>query len=215
MPDAQVVIEVCGEGPTDIGDGEEVGLPDTGVVPILVHRLCGKPEEMRIKRRRLMHLQGKGFAQKSHFLKRQAKLSNYQAAVFVVDSEGPRSEHKRILKDLARGRDRQYPHFPMAVGVAQPCIESWLLADADALRQSESLTETPAVPNAPEALPAPCRDRQSNPKRVLDQLAGATDVRRKWRIAAAMNDIDLVRRRCPLGFAPFADEVEQHIRPLF
>jgi hypothetical protein len=37
----------------------------------------------------------------------------------------------------------------------------------------------------------------------------------KDRIAAAMNDMELPRARCPLGFAPFADEVEDHICPLF
>jgi hypothetical protein len=34
-------------------------------------------------------------------------------------------------------------------------------------------------------------------------------------IATAMNDMPLVRKRCPQGFAPFADEVENRIRPLF
>ena len=30
-----------------------------------------------------------------------------------------------------------------------------------------------------------------------------------------MNDMTVVRDCCPLGFAPFADEVERHIAPLF
>jgi len=35
------------------------------------------------------------------------------------------------------------------------------------------------------------------------------------KIAAAINDFAQLRARCPLGFAPFADEVDRQIRPLF
>jgi hypothetical protein len=214
-PDDRVVIEFCGEGKDDIGGTGEMGPPDEGVVPILVHTLCDRPERMRVKRRRLMHLEGKGFAKKAHFLKRQALLSKYQAVVFVVDSEGTRRDHKTVLKALRDGRDRQYPDFPMAVGVAQPCIESWLLADAAALQRACALAVPPDVPEDPEALPAPCRDHDKNPKAVLRELAGATEAEEKWRIAREIDDLELVRQRCPLGFAPFADEVEERIHPLF
>jgi len=214
-PDDPVVIEFCGEGKDDIGGTGEIGPPDEGVVPILVHWLCDRPERMRVKRRRLMHLEGKGFAKKAHFLKRQALLSKYQGVVFVVDSEGTRRDHKRVLEALRDGRDRQYPEFPMAVGVAQPCIESWLLVDAAAIQRACALAAPPDLPEEPEGLPAPCRNEKENPKTVLHQIAGATEAEHKWRIAQEMNDMDLVRRGCPLGFVPFADEVEEHIHPLF
>jgi hypothetical protein len=34
-------------------------------------------------------------------------------------------------------------------------------------------------------------------------------------IAREMGDMELVERRCPISFAPFAHEVRQYIRPLF
>jgi hypothetical protein len=34
-------------------------------------------------------------------------------------------------------------------------------------------------------------------------------------IAVAMRDMPLMRHRCPGGFAPLADAVEYHTRPLF
>jgi hypothetical protein len=37
----------------------------------------------------------------------------------------------------------------------------------------------------------------------------------KDEIAVAINDFDQLRAGCPLGFAPFADEVDRHIHPLF
>ena len=107
----------------------------------------------------------------------------------------------------------------MAIGMAHPCIETWLLADAPAIRRALELPETPVVPEKPEELPAPAKDRNRNPKTVLRDIAGCKQgelgSKEKDKIATAMNDMALVRNRCPLGFAPFADEVEQHIRPLF
>ena len=109
--------------------------------------------------------------------------------------------------------------FPMAIGVAPPCIEAWLLADASAIRYGLDLTSTPAVPDEPELLPAPSRNERENPKKELARIAGQrkgdVSAAEKEKIAAAMNDMGLVRKRCPQGFAPFADEVEEHIRRLF
>jgi hypothetical protein len=218
-PDAGVVIEVFGEGRTDVGTPDDPGSPTSGVVPIFVHTLCGKPERMRVKRKRTAHLQGKSFPRKVWFAKRQASYNRSAAVVFVVDSEGDSKEFKKKMEDLQGGRDAGLPGFPMAVGVAHPCIESWLLADAQAIRRALSLPTTPAVPEEPETLTAPCRDSRRNPKTELAAAAGSTprdlSSKDKDRIALALNDINLIRKRCPLSFAPFADEVEGRIRPLF
>lgn len=61
MPEAAldnlIVLEVFGEGKTDFGkDSAMPRLPDRGVVPILVHRLCDKPAAMRVKTKRYAHL---------------------------------------------------------------------------------------------------------------------------------------------------------------
>ncbi len=220
---ANVVIEVIGEGRTDVGivgtqgESSEPALPDNGVVPILVHKLCGKPAQMLVKRRTYAFLrQGTTRAQKVQFAKRQALYNRSAGAVFVLDSEGDLKTRK---KELVDGRDREHPKYPMAVGVAHPCIEAWLLADASAIRRALELSKTPAVPANPEELPAPSADRNHNPKTVLRQIAGGGDgklgSREKDKIAKAINDTALLRDRCPSGFAPFADEVDEHIRPLF
>jgi Domain of unknown function (DUF4276) len=217
---AKVVIEVIGEGRTDVGLPETSDKPTTpsppnkGIVSIVVKSLCGKPDAMLVTQRHYASLQGKTRAQKVHFAKRQAIYSPCKPAgiVFVLDSEG---DLKGRTRELIEGRDRQYPDFPTAVGVAHPCIEAWLLADTAAVAEGLNLAQAPAVPENPEGLPAPCHDGKNNPKAVLRAVAGrGISANDKDRIAATM-DLTVLRERCPLGFAPFAEEVQQHIQPLF
>ncbi|OHB69974.1 MAG: hypothetical protein A2V70_18550 [Planctomycetes bacterium RBG_13_63_9] len=219
MPDGTSVIYVFGEGPTDIGRSSDLEPPHDGVVGVLTHALCGKPPTMLVQRRRFATLQGKGLWQKVRFAKQQATRGRSVGAVFVVDSEGGSKELKHKSAQLHKGRDSYLPEFPMAIGVAHPCIESWLLADASAIQRALGLTVTPAVPNDPETLPAPCKNRTENPKSKLAQIGGSTkqapSAEENAQIAREMNDMPLVRARCPRSFAPFADEVERHIRPLF
>lgn len=213
-----VVIDVIGEGKTDVGQDKAPTRPTNGVVPILLNKLCGKPEGMLIRRFAFPFAFGKGLRKKAWLAKRRAHYHGSAGVVFVLDSEGCLKDLKSKRTDLQEGRDQGLPEFPMAVGVAHPCIEAWLLADAEAIRRACELNAAPTVPLEPEQLPAPRHDRQNNPKTALARAAGSKhglSAEQKDRIAAEMNDLDLVRQRCRLGFAPFAEEVEQRIRPLF
>ncbi len=218
--DARVVIEVFGEGKTDVQDeprAPRADPPTRGVLSVLVHMACGRPDNMLVKRYGRLFMQKRGsLKQKARFAKRQARLNRSAGAVFVVDSDG---DLKGRARDLSEGRRMEPGDFPMALGVAHPCIEAWLLADAPAIRRGLDLPTNPETPAEPESLPAPCHDKRKNPKCVLAQAAGRRkgdlSARKKEGIAAAMNDLARVRKRCPLGFAPFADEVDRRIRPLF
>ena len=219
MPKDSVVVEIIGEGKTDFGPHAPVGPPGKGVLPILVHKLCGKPQQMLVKRRSFAMLEGrgKGLAKKVQFTKRQAQQNKSDGVVFVLDTEGDMAGR---LQAMTEGRDREQPDYPTAIGVAHPCIEAWLLADPTAIRRGLNLSETPTIPDEPEKLPAPCHDRNMNPKTILrDAVAGTArreiSTREKDSIAAAMNDMAVLRKRCPQGFAPFANEVETYIHPLF
>ena len=163
-PDGDLVVEIFGEGKTDVGEAADAEEPRRGVVAILVHSLCGKPARMKVKRKAFYLLQGKGLWQKVAFAKRQAIYNRSAAAVFVVDSEGDEHELERKRIELKNGQDHEFPEFPAAVGVAQPCIEAWLLADASAIRRAFNMTNAPAVPGEPEKCPAPCQSRRENPK---------------------------------------------------
>jgi hypothetical protein len=213
----KIIIEVYGEGRTDVGMDVRPEHPHRGVLPILLHSLCGRPNAMRVKCYGRPFLGQKGsLLQKVRFARRQSYYNRSNGAVFVVDSEGTFTEKNR---ELHKGRDLGPSGLPMAVGVAHPCIESWLLADAAAVRQGLKLSAVPSLPDKPEELPPPNKDRQRNPKTILAAIGGAQrqelSAADKDNIARNITDFNLVRARCPMSFAPFADEVETYIHPLF
>jgi len=221
MPDAYRVLEICGEERTDIGNVGSPGEsrtgsepPTVGVLPVLVHKLCGEPATMRVVRRAVPHLQGKGLWQKVKFAKQTALYRRSAGAVFVMDSEG---NHRGRLGELSRGRDAAYSEFPMAVGVAHPCLEAWLLVDPLAIVRALGLSSLVEVPPNPENLPAPQANRAHNPKTVLARCAArlAISSREATQLALAITDLAALRNRCPVGFAPFAQEIEERITPLF
>jgi hypothetical protein len=216
-PASDVTVELFGEGKTDIGKEKDVSVRAlSGVLPRLLYSLCGKPSNMLLRRHPVPFLQGKGWAKKVEFAKRQAHANRSAAVVFVMDTEGNQQER---MDELTQGRDAVLPEFPMAVGAPHPCIEVWLLADPAAIMKGMELPVRPIVPPDLESLPAPCQDRKCNPKTIL---AGCCKVRRaelttteKDRIAAEIRDLQRLRQRCPISFEPFATEVEQFILPLF
>jgi hypothetical protein len=165
---------------------------------------------MPVNTKRYAYLQGKGLWQKVRFAKRQARYNKSTCgAVFVLDTEGDDG----VVQELTRGRDYELAGFPLAVGAARPCIESWLLVDSSAVRQTLGLDHLPELPEDPESLPAPSHNRTHNPKTVLTKL-GANSHIHKDRIAQILG-LKAARKRCPLSFEPFAAEIETHIRPLF
>jgi hypothetical protein len=211
----EVVIEICGEGKTDVAKRDVTPVvADAGVVTVLTRRLCDDPPQLRVKRSPLMFLQGKGMWQKVLFFKRNAQINGAAGCVFVLDTEG---NPATVWADLDRGRKGGSATFPMAVGMAHPCIEAWMLSDASAVRRGLGLNQRPTVPPQPETLPAPQANRTNNPKYIL---AGCNvggrhpNLVEKTAIAEhiALSTAESV---CP-SFAAFAGEVRQHIRdPLF
>ncbi|MFN0053985.1 MAG: hypothetical protein ACKV0T_17540 [Planctomycetales bacterium] len=214
MTDAdQVTLEIIGEGVTDVGPrNASADRMSEGVVVILVHRLCGSPGQMRVKRNHFPYLHGKKLWQKVKFAKRQAFYNKgVQGAVFVMDSEGIPA----VLGELVRGRDNEFPDFPMAVGIAHPCIEAWLLCDPEAIRRAGKLKERPLLPEHPEQIPAPQHHRGLNPKTELARISGAESASEKSAIAHQIRDLAALRAGCPLGFGVFSVEVERFLMPLF
>ena len=216
MPDPVIVIEIIGEGVTDLGEGDDrPSRPDTGVLPIFIHMLCERSDSLRVRRKRFAFLQGKGLEGKLKFNIRQAPYNGSAGIVFVLDTEG---DHPRTLERLQRGRTSASTEYPVAVGVAHPCIEAWLLADPAAIRRALELPRPPVLPEPSESLPAPCQKSGRDPKSILGRLAerqqplSAADT---TKIALAIRDLGVVRDRCQLSFAPFADEILRYIKPLF
>jgi hypothetical protein len=213
-----VIVELIGEGKTDIHEADTVDGPSgSGVLTRLVFALCEKPQNMRLKRKPIPHLQqGTSLTQKVKFAKRQAKIDGSDGVVFVMDTEG---DQEGRLSELTDGRNAIHPDFPMAVGAAHPCIEVWLLADPAAMMKGMNLAQRPAPPADLEKLPAPRQDRKHNPKTILAACCGVKkadlSAKDKDQIAAQIRVLQRLRDGCPTSFGPFADEIEQRIRPLF
>ena len=211
----QIVIDIVGEGVTDVPKHEVPHTPDNGVLPVLVHKLCGQPKQMLVRPRSIPFLLGKTLAKKVQFARRQARYSQSAGIVFVVDSDG---DWKGKYMQLKKGRDTdQVPDFPTALGVAHPCIEAWLLADEKAIQRAFKLSKPPVLPEQPEALPASKQD-ENHPKNVLRNAVDRSkplSAREKSDIANHMGDMEILKKRCPQSFAPFAKEVQENIQPLF
>lgn len=206
-----VVIEICGEGKTDVAKKDATSvLADAGVVTVLTRRLCNDPPTLRVKRCPLMFLQGKGMWQKVLFFKRNAQINGADGCVFVLDTEG---NPAAVWADLDRGRRGGSAAYPMAVGMAHPCIEAWMLSDASAVRRGLGLNQRPVVPPQPEALPAPQANRTNNPKTALFAChpnSRHPNLVEKTAIAEHLA-LTTAEQVCP-SFATFAAEVRQHIR---
>lgn len=216
MENKQMIIEIIGEGKTESGrNPSDLKSPKSGVLSIVVHKLCGNPIDMKVVFKPLHSLQKGTLERKAKFERLQAYYSKYSGIVFVVDTDG---DHPNKITALKKGRDTGPNEIPMAVGVAHPCIEAWLLADAKAIHKGLELAECPNVPDQPEELPAPCKDRERNPKTELGKFTNSKrdlSAKEMSSIASNIKDLDIVRERCPRSFAPFADEVESRIKPLF
>ncbi len=225
----EVRIDIYGEGKTDVGDRQNadgLSLPNQGVIPILVYRLCGEPPRMRVRRYGMpfqMKAKG-GLQEKSRLAKMQSRDQKADALVFVVDADGDDAFRKAKWDQLDTGRNRVPNGPPMAVGVAQPCIEAWLIvhfwpksAPTTGGASLSGPSNVLASYSSPEDLPGDSAD-SAHPKRVLaalrNQQTQDLDAKEKWEIARQV-DLQEIEQKCPKSFLPFAQEVHGNIAPLF
>ncbi len=190
---------VCGEGPNDIGKDDQP--PELGTLQAFVCSIRAADND-KFERHRIAHLgprrKSKGFEDKLELAFKELGHRNCDALVFVVDSD---KEPKRVLR-LKEARDKVCAGRSSAVGTAIRSIEAWLLSDEKALASAFGCP-TPATTANPEEL--------SDPKSLLHQWLDGAD---RWDHSAAYAEmarqvrLEIVRKRCPRGFADFAVEVE-------
>lgn len=195
-------IEVVGEGKAD-----------AEVLPIILQMVGSVTCEIRHRQFNFLQ-KGKGREQKVKFAKLQAFYNGALALVFVLDSEGDLSV---VTRDMVAGRKATCPDFPTAIGIAHPCLESWLLYDASAIRRGLGLLQRPTVPTDPESLPAPCHNRNHNPKTALAAFATSPTADLSTAIKgqiASHTDWQFVEQNS-VSFRNFVLELRQFIQPLF
>lgn len=232
MSEKKVLVFSEGKGEigaqTDPLDPNEQSLP---ALPCLIHRLTGELPTTRYlcrKSQLLVRLHARSRADRRRTPQPRARDARTAiAARFVAQSEGcvaaaiviDHDQHDGAVRldNLKSGRDdpgwQGYP--PLALGQAIQTFDAWMICDGTAIGQaggddSRSHTE-------PENLQGR-KGTDNHPKCRAAAIFGCdpngTGLAAKYPIVARHIDLQLLKRCCPQGFAPFADEVAQHIAPV-
>ena len=187
------------------GDHELSGGRPDGALPTIVRRLLGDGVELQTTGKRIRELAGhmhpgKGdrLGRKFIGIMRMAEREEFDAAVILIDHDGDDTR----LKSATYAQEATVTSFPRAVGIAVRSFDAWFLADHAAL--SHVLSTTVDMQPDPESHP--------DPKSVCQTLNGSVPGERRLRdfyaMISAIVDIQILRNRCPVGFAEFAKRVE-------
>jgi len=212
-------IAVYGDGQSELGRrvgwGQTCSEPDLPALPRLVSRLTHAPAQTQyvprlFKPEKHTH-RGPDLsrmAKKAIRTMRQATKEQCAAVVILVDRD---EAGLARVRELRTGRDSVPAEYnlPCAVGEAVHTFDAWMIADAQAVEAAGgSLGGIPL--DQPEAL-LPERAKQLA-KQALGHLGSMTDA---FARVAQRVDLKGLAQRCPRGFAPFAGEVRERIRPIF
>ena len=156
------------------------------------HRLANAPVHV--------HGKGRGYFKKAVSWMRQAHRDGYDAIILLVDRDRMAARSAEIT---AAQDDHAICNIPRALGVPIEAFDAWMLADEQALSKVLGIT----VPQQPDP------ENIAHPKDHTEKLLAALGL--PWggaemyaRIAAEL-DISHLARRCPEGFATFADRVQK------
>ncbi len=212
-------IAVYGEGKHELGGklGQALSLDSLPALPRLVQRLLEDPQEVaytcfRFKDVRAVHTRGQKFGKKVIRAIRQARRDGFAALAVVIDRDAkPDSERVQALR---QGRDalagQEYP--PCAVGTPVEAFDAWMITDPKAVRSAGGdHNQCRADPEKLDGKEGTGR----HPKDVAGAIfGGKRGLASKYAAVAEKADLKLLRKNCPKGFAPFADEVETQILPV-
>lgn len=180
-------------------------------LPRLVQRMAGTPslpDFDKLKHGRRVH--GKSpDGRASRLYKRavgwmlDAQRKEYEAVILLIDEDG--KDDRRAGMDLAQ--ESKEAQLPRACGVAVRSFDAWFLADETAL--SNALGETVNRQPDPETVKAPKADCEA----LLSRTQTHDGLGDFYAALAESMNLDTVQKRCPKGFAPFADRVRK-LRPI-
>ena len=187
-----------------VAEGEHelsVGRPDAALMTV-VHRLLGDGFELSTSGKRIRELSGHIHPGRGDRLGRKfigiiqyAERQGYDAVVILMDHDGYDSRPK----SATYAQEAIVTSLPRAVGIAVQSFDAWFLADHSAL--STVLEVKVDMQPDPETI--------SDPKmrcQTLNEIANSgRSLRDVYSIVAAIMNLDILRQRCPIGFAVFAE----------
>ncbi|HMO27474.1 MAG TPA: DUF4276 family protein [Tepidisphaeraceae bacterium] len=192
---------VAGEGESEIGPtrADEARRAALGVlIRRLLHPVVLSIEYTSIKRIQPPRGKGGAFEKKAIRLLEEAEARGFDAAVFLIDRDGPANRERQLQLDAAQQTTRHT--LGRAFGVAIEAFEAWLLADETAI----TLVSQNRCSRQPD--PQATRD----PKSALEQLLGVIQGKRTlYPLLAEQAKLDVIIDRCPDGFGVFADRVRR------
>jgi hypothetical protein len=219
------------EGALDVGTSgrggpaNEEGDERRGAVSVLVRRVLAEKfgrdiADHEIERAVLprVHAQSdqvSGYPRKVMLAIKEAAARRCTSVAIVVDRDrtpgGSRLAQLREGRALSEGSGEPLAQGT-ALGVAVETVEAWLLADEKALNDALGLAPpTPAIAGPEELDGGP--KTESHPKNVFRKLVKrGTSAGEPYDGVAERVRLELLERRCKLGFAPFAEEVRERCR---
>lgn len=212
-------IAVFGDGPHELGRdlGKDLDATDLPPLPCLVHRITGEPADVTYARRLFRkvpraHGRGQKYAKKALQAIRQAASEGFDGVTLVIDRD--RREDRRTIIPLREGRDAVAAEGgpPCAVGQAVETFDAWMIADGKAIAAAGGdASRSHLTPESPDK----AEGTGGHPKQwAADLFRGGGDLGGRYAIVARKVDLDLLEKRCPSGFAPFAREVRERIGPV-
>lgn len=143
------------------------------------------------------HGRGQGYFKRAVRWMLEARRRGHDALVLVIDHDGqPDRVH---LFNEAQG-DRLCS-IPRALGVAVLSFDAWMLAD------ERVLTRVLAMTVDRQGDPEEQRDPKGVCAALLHASACGLDQNVMYADVVASLDLDVLKQRCPRGFAPFAERV--------
>jgi hypothetical protein len=214
-------IVVYGEGPHEMGP-EGIFEPgaDLPALPRLVHRLLNEPADVRyvcIPFRKAAHTRPEtkpgsrlGRTGKKVFnAMRQAHRQGRSGLVVVMDRDDEPDAER--IEQLRAGRDAAEASYPVAcaVGTAVETFDAWMIVDGAAIGQAGG----DGARSHPGAERLTGRDGKHHraKARAIEILGEEDGLRSKYAIVAGCINLDQLKKCCPLGFKPFAEEVTRRL----
>ncbi|NNM88981.1 MAG: DUF4276 family protein [Phycisphaerae bacterium] len=168
----------------------------------LLRRLTGPKLEMKLDRLannniHLHHGRGQGYYKKAVRWLLEAEKRGCAALILLVDND--RSPGRSAEIDRAQSQI-EISTIPRAMAVAVEAFDAWIFADEKALSK--------AVGHAVQTQPHP--EKVDHPKKHLETLLQQLDRSPSAELysqVAQMIDLSVLEKRCPRGFAGFAQRV--------
>ncbi|MDA1230487.1 MAG: hypothetical protein O2856_06920 [Planctomycetota bacterium] len=186
------------------GEHELSGGTADAALPILVKRLLGDGIDLRPTAKRIRELSGHMHPGRGNPLGRKfigiirwAERHEYDAVVILIDQDDDPSRHQ----SASFAQESAFSLLPRAIGIAVQSLDAWFLADHAAL--SKVLGTSIQMQPDPE--------RNNDPKSACQGFTTISTeeirLRDSYSMMAAIADLDLIKKRCPIGFGVFAARV--------